>query len=912
MRKGSEEEYDGPDQAAELEFRKTMDPALGYVPAERLLDAFETTQQLQLSASSFISSYGDWTERGPYRDAAGPDNANTRANNAVTSGRVRAILVDASDPSGKTVFVGSAAGGLWKTTDITANPTNWQLISDFLPNMSISDICQDPVYPNMLYMCTGEPYYNGDGVRGAGAFKSFDHGATWISLGGPNYNHSFDYCSRILLDQSRNIYVATRDGLFRSTTSGASFTDITPAGISRRICDLEISSTGRLHLVAGIFSAQAYRYTDTCSTVNPNGWTSPVTPFPSYNMRAEIGVSGNTLYACPVNEANLVPAIYKSTDGGANWAVTGGQPSNANWTSSQGWYALSVVVNPANANQCIIGGLDNWKTTNGGTSWSNISTWVGTFGQYAHADQHKAVWYSGNKLIFGSDGGIFYSADGGTTIRDRNIGLRIKQFYSCAVHPTNLNYFLAGAQDNGTHAFNAAGLGATVEVKGGDGGFVHIDQDQPQYQFTSTIYQKYYVSDDGGANWEPYELSYTNTGEFINPTDYDNSTNIMYCANEAGSYRRWLYPQLSSSYNEVVDINAMGTGRVEAVTVSPYIANRVYFGTDQGKVLYVDNANTVASGSAGTLISNGLPNAFTSCVAIGSNSQNLMVSYSNYGVQHVWISRNGGASWANINGNLPDMPVRWCMFAPNDNNKAIIATETGVWLTQSINGIFTNWIPSPGFPRVRTDMLQYRPADQLIAAATHARGLWTQNAFSVLPLNNFHLQGKWSGNNAELNWTYNDLPAGSRFEIESSADANHFTKLGTVMRSSESSYGYNNPSAGNLFYRIKGIDNNGIAKYSNVVKLFRNESSAGSLQIVKLYPNPLRDGLLRVDFSVTEKGRAVYVITNTAGQVIWKNEEELSRTGSHRITADLSSLKAGTYVFTVTINGKKASQVFIK
>ena len=218
--------------------------------------------------------------------------------------------------------------------------------------------------------------------------------------------------------------------------------------------------------------------------------------------------------------------------------------------------------------------------------------------QYVHADVHNITWYDGgNKLIFGCDGGIHYSSDKGTTIRDRNIGLRIKQFYSCAIHPSTTNYFLAGAQDNGVHQFSNAGLSNTIEVTGGDGGFVAIDQDQPQYQFGSYVFNQYRRSNDGGASWTQVNLS--GTGQFINPFDYDNTANIMYCGDAAGVYRRWTNPQTGSA-SAVVNITGLGGGSVLSVSVSPYTANRVYFGTDNGRVVQVDGANTIASGSAGT------------------------------------------------------------------------------------------------------------------------------------------------------------------------------------------------------------------------------------------------------------------------------------------------------------------------
>ena len=732
--KGKDNEmYDGPELAAQQEFEMTKDPATGKVPRERLLDAIQKTADLKQFTTQSIGGLS-WIERGPNSDVNGPFG-NSRPTGASTSGRIRAVMVDSTDATHKTVFVGGVDGGLWRTSDITASPATWVLINDNLSNLAISDICQDPRpgFQNIMYFCTGESYFNADAVNGNGVFKSTDGGATWAAL--PSTS-TFTSCTRILCDYLGNIYLATRgSGLQRSTVAsgGAAWTNITPSGLVSDICDLEISSTsaaGRLHVVSGIFSAQAYRYTDIPVTVAAGTWTAPATAFPSFNQRTEICVSGNTLYSLVVDASKQVPTIYKSTDGGANWAATGGQPTSG-WASGQGWYALSCAIDPSSGGTtCIVGGLDTWKTTNGGTSWTQISSWVTTTtGFFVHADQHDIQWWDGgNKLMFACDGGVFYSTDKGVSITDRNKGLRIKQFYSCAIHPATTNYFLAGAQDNGVHQFGTAGLSSTVEVTGGDGAFTAIDQDQPQYQFGSYIFNQYQRSTDGGATWTSINLN-ANTGQFINPFDYDNTANIMYCGDIAANYRRWTNPQTGST-SAVVNVSNM-VGSVTAVSVSPYTANRVYFGTGSGKVVQVDAANTFVSGTAGTDRSTGLPGGTVSCINFGTSDLNLMCCESNYGINNVWVSTDGGATWTAIDGNLPDMPVRWCMFYPGSNTKAYIATETGVWETDLINGGSTVWSPNVTFPTVRTDMIKYRSSDRTIAAATHGRGLWTTTVPTV-------------------------------------------------------------------------------------------------------------------------------------------------------------------------------------
>ena len=775
--------YDGPDKAAQFEFERTKDPATGKVPRERYLIALKKTIESKNSTVGTESLFGStWMERGPTSDVVGPSNGNTRANSGIAAGRIRAIMVDSNDATHKTVFIGGIDGGLWKTTDITAAPPTWTLVNDFYSNLAIAAICQDPRpgFTNNMYCCTGESYFNADAVQGNGVFRSTDGGANWTLI--PS-TATFVNGTRIVCDYLGNVYLATRgSGLQRSTNaSGAigsiTWTNITPTGLVSDICDLEISSTavtGRLHVVSGIFSTQAYRYCNTPETVTAAGWTTPATAFPSFAMRAEIACSGNILYALPANNSYQVPTIYKSTDGGANWAGTGGVPSPT-WASGQGWYALAVDINPSNTNEVIIGGLDTWKSTNAGATWAQLSTWVGTtpVNQYVHADVHKVV-YSYGKILFASDGGVFYSADNGATIRDRNVGLRIKQFYSCAIHPSTTNYFLAGAQDNGVHQFSNAGLSTTVEVTGGDGMGVLIDQVTPANQFGNYVYNVYNRSTNSGAGWSGIAF-YKGTnaaasyfGSFVNPLDYDNTNKIIYAGGDGGEFFRWTTATTTAAGNYFVggsptfpagasivsSITNFSGAKVSSVTVSPYTSNRVYFGTAAGRVVYIDAANTAVSGTAGTNITGGSfpAGATVGCVNTGTDDNHLICCFTNYGVVSVWSSVDGGTNWTSLDNNgvnLPDMPIHWCMFYPGDNTKAILGTETGVWETTLINGPITVWTANTTFPTVRTDMLKYRALDGTLIAATHGRGLWSTH----LPIASDYFRSIASGNwNSPATW----------------------------------------------------------------------------------------------------------------------------------------------------------------
>lgn len=952
--KNSEEDkndmYDEAAAAQQFEFERTKDPALGYVPKERLIAAYGYAEQSKQIAMRSRITTASWVERGPNADVVGINNGNQRDGNvAVASGRMKAIWVDLSDVSGNTVWAGGIGGGLWKTTNFKTSPATWIPVNDFFTNMAVGSICQDPTTTNTMYFGTGERTFNTDAIRGGGVWKSTDHGVSWSLLASTS---SYFNVSKLLCDASGNLYVGSivnntgggTSGLFRSTNGGTSFTNISPSGIDSRIADFVISSTGRFHVCTGYYdsSTPGYRYTDNPSTVASGGWTSSANPASNHlpetnagNQNCILACNGNTLYAVPSSSTGVVNNIYKSTDGGAHWATTTTTPPNTGntaFSNGQGWYCLSVDVNPTNANNVIVGSLNCYATTDGGDTWTQISDWVagvGSTGQYVHADIQTIKWYANDEVLVGTDGGIFYSPDAGVTFEDRNTGLNIKQFYSCAYHPTSTDYFLAGAQDNGCHQFTTPGLNTTTEITGGDGAFVHIDQNESSYQYASYIRNRYRRSTNGGDNWFSVNFYRSGTtgnpvdfGSFINPTDYDNTANILYCGSDAGEFFRWSTAQTTASGSyfftsgspafpagaDVIAVTNL-TGTVSAVTVSPYTANRIYLGTGSSKLIKIDNAHTITTGSAGTDITGAsFPASSTiSCIAVGSDDNNLIACFSNYGVTNIWVSTNGGTSWTGIDGNLPDMPVRWVVFDPTSNTKAWIATETGVWSTTAISGGSTVWTASPGFPTVRTDMIKYRASDQTLVAATHGRGLWTQSLAIVLPINNFVLRGKWKNDAVELSWDYSNTVSASSFEIESSNNGTYFTKAGT---SQTNTTFLDQPAFSDIYYRIKGKNIFGNISYSNVIHLQKGVDTK-DITGVKVFPNPVKTDM-KIAFAASGKGIVHYQVTAINGQVCWKKDEDISATGNYIREWDMQALKPGTYLFTIVYNNKKISQKFSK
>ena len=122
-------------------------------------------------------------------------------------------------------------------------------------------------------------------------------------------------------------------------------------------------------------------------------------------------------------------------------------------------------------------------------------------------------------------------------------------------------------------------------------------------------------------------------------------------------------------------------------------------------------------------------------VAVGETEDKLMVTFSNYGVESVWQTTDGGETWASIEANLPDMPVRWALYHPDNDGQALLATEIGVWSTNMLNQAEVEWDSDvEGMANVRVDMLRIRQVDNTVIAATHGRGCFT----SVYPMNPFY------------------------------------------------------------------------------------------------------------------------------------------------------------------------------
>ncbi len=755
----------------EHERARLYDPNTGTVPSERLLTARKHILK-KLSNKDAIPNIG-WEERGPKN----------------VSGRTRAILVDARDATGNTVFAGGVSGGLWKSTN---GGNSWSVINDFFNNLAITSIVQDPNNLNTIYFGTGEYWAYGSGLRGMGIYKSTNGGLTFSPVASTQSNRDFDYINRLAV-QSYNgstvLYAATastdntRGGLMISQNGGNSWLiwKGNNGGINDFASDVKVTvpdptnpNNGNSRVLASFGNTQE---TDGIyfSSNGGTSWAVYWDPQDNNIGRIDLATSSDpyiNYWFCESKANNLLPSLFGSYWNGFSYLIAPiVLPNSPGWfdnrcdqtsidiTRGQDFYDLALAVSPSNPYRLIIGGIDLWLYERNPTflfdSWQQISNWAGLCNfPKVHADQHYILFENNNEVWVGNDGGVWKSNNANSnfpTFSFKGNDLNITQFYASDLHPqAGKNEYIAGSQDNGTQFFETQGINATTEVFGGDGAFCHIDQSNPNIQIAAYVHQAFAVTLNGWSSHSELRIPGSN-GRFINPSDYDDVNKKLYAGDAPGRYLRWNNPSTGGNNYQIVTVSNFPTnladGRAWVVQNSPNVNGRTYFGFDGGRVVQVDNANTGTTKSGKIIFDLNMGNGHAvSCVEIEDDNENhMLVTLSNYGITSIYESYNAQSanpSWTAVEGNLPDLPVRWAMFNPNNADQALIATELGVWSTDNLNGANTDWDPTNlGLANTRIDMLKYRKSDHQVIAATHGRGLYTTDDFNLGCNPNFSLSG---------------------------------------------------------------------------------------------------------------------------------------------------------------------------
>ncbi len=759
-----EKAADEPGLAAFHDFLMTFDPSTGTVPRERLVTALDATRALSsLKNDNRIAWQGYPSDMG---------------------GRTRAIMYDPNDPTRKKVWAGGVTGGLWYNNNITSAVSPWIPVGDFWSTLSIRCLAFDPAHPQTFFAGTGEvetamqTYRESSGL-GFGIGRSEDGGQSWFHIPG---TEQFAYVTDIVVRIENNnsvIYAGVAsglykgsqhlsmpsDGLFRSENGGATWQQVLPlipgSTVPYCVSDIALGADNRLYAgtrpnLDGEGAAVLLYSDDGIQWTANQQYQQEILGSGSNNIpgRVVIGTAAsnsNIVYALiasgyvnPANGFNYFNCyhVLRSADKGVTWEkrTIPSDLTSGNNFATIAWHALDIAVDPNNPDRLYVGGLDLHKSDDAGGSWKRVSDWSlmysGGGPQYVHADQHAIVYKPGSssEVLFGTDGGIFYTADGTSTFptfEEHNKEYSTLQFYTCAIHPqAGIERYYGGLQDNGTLLYSGTPLTIFDMVTGGDGAYCFFDELDPTISITSYYYNNYTVFIDGNfqnsiGNWQ--------SGTFVSPADLDYKLKLLYCnaVDYAGNYQDRIL-RLDHLENNTsgtfLSLNTGSTVFFTALKYSPYSPSgksTLFVGSESGRLFKVQEAQSNAP-LVTEIGSTSFPPASISSIAIGESENTLMVTFSNYGVASVWLTYNGGQSWQNIEGNLPDMPVRWAILHPQNNRQALIATETGVWECINPSVAPVTWTPvNFGMANVRVDMLQVRKSDNLVLAASHGRGIFT-------------------------------------------------------------------------------------------------------------------------------------------------------------------------------------------
>ena len=675
-------------------------------------------------------------ERSNTWEAIGPKNI---------GGRTLCLAVHPLDTN--ILWAGSASGGLWKSTSAGYGETAWERVETGFPVLGVSAIALDPSNPDIVYAGTGEVYNLENsapnvairttrGTYGIGILKSTDGGATWAKSLDWSYG-DLRGVQDIKINPMRpaTVYAATTEGLLRSYNAGASWQTVHNKPMA---VDIEINpvDTNKIYVTHGSLDDDAA--SGVFRSVNGGASFSKMTNgLPaSYSGKTLLGVCAgnpNVLYASVGNSFNQ-EGLYRTDNGGNNWT----QVNTKDVCAYQGWYSHDVSVHPTNPDIFLWGGIDAWKSIDGGALVEKKTLWYNWFfgqvpvggpegpGDYVHADIHRVYWQKNDpdKVYLVTDGGIFVSYDGGETFEGRNGGYQTQQFYAnLGNSATDPNLCIGGMQDNATAIYT--GDPAWTRVIGGDGECAAISPLDDQVMYGSSQYLNMLKSVDGGNSW--YNIGPNNedacfNGPFeIAPSD----PNVMY----AGAQSLHRSDDAGESWNNASGGFIADGDPILTIAVHPANPDLVFCSTAP---VYSNTARVFRVDAGAVTELNGLPNRVCMDIAVHPTAPTTLYAvFAGFNSPHVWRSTNNGANWAAIDNGLPDIPTNTILIDPLQPGHLYVGNDLGVWLSQDAGASWEAW--SADAPQAMLAMHLSISADRKLRVATHGLGVW-QTDMAYVPV----------------------------------------------------------------------------------------------------------------------------------------------------------------------------------
>lgn len=668
----------------------------------------EIIKYRNLHTNKYTTGSGNWSIVGPI---SSPSNGTGQMNG---NGRVSSIAFHPTDPN--IIYVGAPSGGFWKTSD---GGTTWTEFSNGLVRLGVSSIVIDPIDPNIIYIGTGDR--DGGDVPGYGVWRSINGGVTWTARNTGMGNRTIN---ELLMDPTNsNIMVAAGSNgvIYRTTDAGATWTG--SAALASNPKDIAFHPTN-----SNIVYASGTTFHK--STNGGATFTQITSGVPAGSQRIALAVSANQpdwVYLLAGGGSGLI-GIYRSTDSGNNFATRTTTPNilgyvtNGSDTASQAWYDLVIAADPTNANIIYTGGVNLWKSVDGGATMTCASYWVGTSGTIdgVHADQH-ALEFSPhtNNIYNGNDGGIYFSTDNGLNWNDISSGLAIAQVYKIGVAQTVPEVVINGYQDNGTAVSN--GTTFSTEI-GGDGMECIVDPTDANYMYGALYYGDIRRSTNGGNTFSG-NIAGTigETGAWVTPYKLDpNNVNTMF----AGFDNVWRNTAVKTGATWTKISNFSGTSDIVDLAIAPSNSNVMYVSRNASDRFY-STTNALAGSPTWTNLTANLPFASTpKDIEIDpTDPTHLFIAIGN----DIYESTNSGTSWTNVSGTLPNISLNTIVI---DHSSAVDAMYVGmdVGVYYKDNNL-TDWVSySAGLANIEISELEIysNAADckSKLYAATYGQGLW--------------------------------------------------------------------------------------------------------------------------------------------------------------------------------------------
>lgn len=612
-------------------------------------------------------------------------------------GRTKHVAFHPSNPA--IMWVGTPDGGIWKTND---GGNTWNALGDGLPYLPVSVILVDHQNPDNLYISLGDK--GGWWMWNLGVYKSTDGGNTWAPTGldWKLTQENVIYNMIMSPGDPQTIFVASNRGIYRTKDGGDNWQNIR----SGEYTDIKFQPGNDSTLYAAHHNywgtSQVDKTTDGGAT-----WTQ-ITDFQVSQNDIRLAVSPLMPNWLGVHFSNGKRFLL-SKDGGATYV------DNAAPEDDWGIFNFS----PSDSNVVYLCGVVVSRSVDQGATWSPITHWYND-GIHAevHADAHDLVHspHNTNELWYCNDGGLYRYDESSDVWTDLSDGLAIAQFYRIDVSQVGELKIAAGSQDNG--GWLRLQSGGWRHTNGGDAMCQIIDPLE-----NNVIYTEYYGGNDIYRSTDNFENSVNiadnipgnPSGDWVTPFILNPQNNQTFIVGLQDVYRSFdrgdHFEKLSDNLTGSVD------SKIRDIAMSPSDTNFIV-ATQASKVY-----KTVNGGQTWTRHFVSSAEDITRIAIHPANPQRMWVSKSGYAAgKKVFTTANGGLSWQNKSGNLPNVPIN-CILFDSLTNYLLVGTDIGVFYT---NADSSNWQPyGLGMPAVYVLDLKIRQSSRQLYAGTHGRGVYS-------------------------------------------------------------------------------------------------------------------------------------------------------------------------------------------